>query len=284
MNRKKIKGQALTGVFIIIVAAILLIPIIVYSLIQEGKWSIKERRTTAAYQAAETGVDRALWKLNSTPSGWGAVASGGTISGYTGATVYNIYASSNSTAVIAQYKVNITTTATPGQILIISKGRDISTNELRVLQVSYISSSTISSGISASGGGFSWWSNTTVHWGPVYSYTSMDATNAQWFPRKFSAGPIIGRDTDPTPPNTDGIEYWAFQNISPPVVNLSYYQNLAQNSVIPASSGGGTITGTASPPGSGYFPNSLVIGGNYTFSSSTSVIYTPGNLSWGNHF
>ncbi len=286
MKREKIKGEAVTGVFIIVVAAMLLIPIIVYLLTQEGKWSIKERRTTAAYQAAETGVDRAIWKLNENPTNWASVAFGGTVAGYTGNTVYNVYASSNSTAVIAQYKVNITSGASSSEVLIISKGRDISTNEIRTLQVSFVSTGTISGdGINFLDFNEQWQARIYVHWGKVTSYTTMDATIAPWFPRKYCAGPIIGRDTDPTPPNTDGVEYWAFQNLgTPPQVNLAYYAQVAKNSVVPVSVGGGSISpGVASPAGSGYFPASLnggsiKISGNYYFSSSTSVIYTDGDI------
>ena len=156
----------------------------------------------------------------------------------------------------------------PREITIYSIGRDVSENEVRAIVV-IMERAEIESSLSVSGA-VEYKPNMNVHWGPVVTYTSINHTNYPNFPRKFSLGQIAGRDTDPTEPNSDDKEYWAFEDLgTEQQILLSYYRDLAEKSMINCDQGGqqrikkktGNDTAVASPAGSGYFP------GDQAFSS-----------------
>lgn len=286
------KGQAIVIVIGIIVIFMILIPALITITHQEARWAVKQKKSSAAFHAAEAGLDRGKWKLNESASHWNTITGGGSISGYTGTTIYNIYSDTDSTKVAGQYKVNITSGTTSSQVKITSVGRDPTNNELRALEVVY-AKDLISSSLDIDGG-ISWKPNLEVHWGPVITYTSIDQSPGEWYPRKYSAGQIVGRDTDPTPLNSDSKEYWAFEDLgTPPQVKLAYYKDLAEKSVVDPDLGGqnrikkktGNDTAVAVPAGSGYFPSASNNGGininkSYSFSNSTSVIYTDGTIDF----
>ena len=75
-----------------------------------------------------------------------------------------------------------------------------------------------------------------VHWGPICvlgTWRMKHKVNRYWlqYPRKFATGPITGRDTNPSPPNTDGVEWWSYSDQVPsaPTMDYDYYKTIAQN-------------------------------------------------------
>ena len=293
MHIKSEKGQALIVILGILVIFLVFIPSLVFMVQNESKWTVKSKKTTSAFHAAEAGLDRGIWKLSESASNWDTIMGGGTISGYTGTTVYNLYLDSLNTVIGGQYKVNITAGPTTDAITIRSIGRDASDSEVRGIEAIY-SRTSMNASLTVNGG-IKWKPNLVIHWGPVVTYTSVTMSPNQYYPRKFSKGAIAGRDTSPTAPNSDGKEYWAFEDLgTAPQVDLAYYKNLALQSRIPSSAGGGTIrkaTGgsaaVASPPGSGFFRAADNNGGvrffnSYTFNNSTSVIYCDGTVDFTN--
>ena len=281
------RGQALIVVLGILVIFMITIPTIIYMVEHESKWTVKQKKTTSAFQAAETGIDRATWRLNENSTNWTSVINGGTIPGYTGTEVYDIYSGSDTTRLTGIYRVLITTGTIPGDVLIRSIGKDPDTEEDRTIEL-ILTKNNIHASLDVNSG-LTWKPNLTVHWGPVVSYTAIDMPPARYYPRKYSQGPIAGIDTDASAPNSDGKEYWAFEPMgTPPQVDLAYYKALAKSSIIPSSSGGGTIrkaTGNsaavATPAGSGYFRSAdngskIRFFGSYNFQNSTSVIYVEG--------
>jgi hypothetical protein len=124
----------------------------------------------------------------------------------------------------------------------------------------------------------------------VVSYNNITGGSLDYYPRKYAKQGIEARDTnDNTPPNTDGQEWWSFQDLGdPPQIDLAYYKAKAKASQIPTDANGGMIrkaTGSnaavADPPGSGYFKASdngakIRFFGSYDFRNSTSVIYVEG--------
>jgi hypothetical protein len=88
-----------------------------------------------------------------------------------------------------------------------------------------------------------------VHWGPIICLDSFntgawdlpDVIDSERYPRKFSAGGLtcnpLGACAYSRSPNSAGSdqkEYWAFAPLNaPPPINESYYQTLAQNTVVP---------------------------------------------------
>jgi hypothetical protein len=283
MNRK---GQSLMIVLGILVIFMIFIPSMVYMVRHEALWTVQQKKTTAAFHAAEAGIDRGAWKLRETSGTWAHVLGGGSIEYYTGETVYTLYSETDTAKVIGQYKVLITTAPMLGEVLIRSVGRDVTSSEVRCIEATY-ARQTIDASINCDGG-VSWKPHLTVHWAPLVSYTSVDlGGSSDYFPRKYSTGAITPRCSTINDPHSDGKEFWAFQDLGePPEVDLEFYKKLARNSQIPLSTGGGTIFqgngGTtlaiASPTGSGYFIGTqnggkIRLDGSYTLTSSTSVIY-----------
>ncbi|MHB9155152.1 MAG: hypothetical protein ACYC5N_05585 [Endomicrobiales bacterium] len=288
----KNKGQTLIVILGILVIFMIFIPLLVSMVQHEAKWTVKQKKATAAFHAAEAGVGRALWKIKENTSNWATVTDGGSLAGYAGTTVYDLYAGSNTSKLSGQYKVSITNTANPGEVLIRSTGRDPGNSEVRGIEV-VLAKNSINASMDVNSG-ISWKPNLVVHWGPVVTYTSIDQAPSQWYPRKFSKGQIAGRDTDPTSTNSDGKEYWAFEDLTtPPQVDIAYYKDLAKKSLVPATVGGtkkikkatGSSAAVADPPGSGYFTSdngSKIRFDGYDFRSSTSVIYCETGLDFDN--
>ncbi len=85
-----------------------------------------------------------------------------------------------------------------------------------------------------------------VHWGPICVLGSWKMKNGHgryWlpYPRKFATESITGRDTNPSPPNTDGEEWWSYSDEVPsaPTMNYDYYKYIAQHAG--ADSNGNTV-------------------------------------------
>src|SRR4051812_37036639 len=76
------RGQVLAGVVVIVAVLLIMVPAMVYWVQQDGRASVKDRKTTAAFSLTEAGVDRAYWKLKSSTSTWADARAGAAIPGY----------------------------------------------------------------------------------------------------------------------------------------------------------------------------------------------------------
>lgn len=281
------KGQTIVAAIALIAVFAILIPVLIFTLQNETKQTIKEKKTTSAFHAAEAGIDRAKWKLNETSYNWNTIINGGSFPGYTGTTPYDVYPDTFSDKPNSQYKVNILKNGPAAEVVIRSIGRDITNNEVRALEVVLVQNKIDS--VLVVDGYIDWRPNLNIHWGPAVSYTSIALNNSSpHYPRKFSASMISPLDSDPAPLNTDNKEYWAFQDLGDkPRVDLGYYANLAKQSRVPIGLGTdrikkvcGSGDPVADPLGSGYFTEGIKFSGNYNFSNSTSVIYSKGKIDF----
>lgn len=193
------------------------LPALVFLFLNEAKWSIKEKKATAAFYLAEAGIDQGAWKLNENMNVYNNVLSGIPIAGYNFDTVYN--------AATGQYKIWLTNGPASGEVTIRAIGRDYDKKETRSIEAIYSrmmpGAAIYSPNIEVSG-------NMDVHWGGVMSTQDIklsgNAAN-KYYPRKFARGKIDPRDSNPVPPNTDGLEYWAYADIpNLPEIDLDYYR------------------------------------------------------------
>lgn len=291
-NRRDEKGQMLVPILAILVILGIMLPLFVIWVEREAVWTVKEQKSVTAFNLAEAGLERGLWTIKISTSNWTQIKNGTPLAGYYFDSVYD-------DIIGGQYRIRITSGPLENEITIVSEGRTIQPPENRAIKAIYARKA-FDNAISVDGA-MQWKPGLIIHWGPVVSYNAITQTPSDWYPRKVSKGRIVGRDTNPDPPNTDNIEYWAYEDLgSPPKIDLDYYINVASFSRIPVDTGTGAIlkkTGNtnavATPPGSGIFLAANNNGGikierkggssnKYDFRSSTSVIYCDGTISVGN--
>ncbi|MGQ0643903.1 MAG: hypothetical protein ACT4O3_00220, partial [Elusimicrobiota bacterium] len=228
-----------TGVLLLVVGMIMT-PMLVDWMQLENKWSMKQKKSHAALALAEAGVDRAVWKLGEHATYWDGAAAGAVFTGYNNDVVYTDVSGGS-------YRVKVSSGPDTGQITVVATGKDRTNLEFRAIEVIYDKNPIVASmyaptlGISGSA---------EVHWGPLMSMSTIDlagSANVYW-PRKMSRGAITGsgslgsRDTSPTAPNTDGVEWWSYNSFpvpDPPAVDLDHYKETAK-------------TQTCSSPGGAY--------------------------------
>lgn len=274
---KNEKGQVLVIVLTVMVVLAIFIPVLVFFVQNENKWAVKSTKSTIAFHCAEAGIDRAYWKLLESIDTWNNARNNGLDSPYDGSYVFTDITG-------GQYKIYVTTSTSSDEVKVVSIGRDTSGREVRAIQVIY-GRSLMTESIQCDDV-IDYKPNMVVHWGPIKSFGSIDDP-ADYFPRKYSKSSIGNRDTDPTPPNTDNKEYWAYEDLGQATsINMTYYINKADSSVCPAARRStGTSAASKNPAGSGHFTQSVKFrqpgggGGDYTFDSSTSVIYIEGDAT-----
>lgn len=275
------QGQALIVILGILVIFMISIPAVIYMVQHEGKWTVKQKRTTGAFQAAETGIDRALWRLKENDTNWATVMGGGSIAGYTGTDIYNVFSGTTNTKLMGQYKVRITSRAALGEVEILSIGKDPDSNEVRAIEVVYAITPTgsIDSALNVDGI-LDWKPNMGVEWGPVTSYNSITKSPPN-HPRLISKGLIEGKDSDPTPPNTDGKQYWSFQDIgNPPQIDLAEYRRIAKDETIVVPGDLGIATSRFFKRSDGQYSGLITNGSQVDFTNeytnANAVIYIEG--------
>lgn len=277
----------------ILLLSIIFLPLVIQLLQTESVQSVNHRKSTVAFQLAEAAVAKGVSKLIESRMNWNNAITGTPLNGYKNDVEYNDLSG-------GKYKINLASGITPGTVLIIGKGMDDSSRETRVIEATY-------SGIDPDApallfnqgqalGGANYYS---VHWGSIKSWGNLNYLKDFSYPRIISSGYISVRDSDPTPPNTDSVVYWAYRSTmgSPPTPDLAYYKQKAMNSIVPSSSTTGEIrhpNGSSvarNPPNSGYFSSAWALqagedmildkfsflpegmGNLYEFRSSTSVLY-----------
>ncbi|GEM_PF-1493813 len=300
---KNSKGVVLVVAIIGLVILGVFFTALTYLLQNETKWTVKHKKSTIAFQMAEQGLDRGVWKLQESSTIFTIASTGGVIPGYNFDVVYK---STSSDGGLGEYKINLTTSSNSGRVLVQATGRDMTADEIRALEAEYTNVA-IDAGLQIRSG-LTYKSGTRVHWGPIISYGSIDLPNApdngSAFPRKYAKGSIDERPpTSASGPHGDTAETWdgtydyychASSLDESPDINFDEYRTLAKNSSIPDlyksnGTGGSSSAGrkaVASPAGSGYFPATQEIAikawpgaGAYVFRNSTSVIFLEADYS-----
>ncbi len=216
----------------------------VYWVHQTIRASVADRKTTAAFNLAEAGIDRAYWKLKSSTSTWASARAGVALTGYAFDQSYTDVAG-------GVYRVSVTSGPLPDQVTVIAEGRDYQSKQKRAVQVVY--SNLAIPGAIISGAGINESGTSIAHWGPMMAMNgiALSGTAAnRYFPRKLSKQVVTGtggnpRDTNGlTPPNTDNKEWWS--NYDVPELPIFDFAALRSSA---AATGTLNCNGTASGAG-----------------------------------
>lgn len=204
--------MVLAIVFIIMV----LLPAIVLWIQQDTQISVRDQKSALAFNLAEIGIDRGMWKLKSSTHTFSQASLGTVIPGYNFDTVYTDVEGGG-------YRIKFSSGPTAREVTISSEGKDARSQETRAIRATF-KNQTIPGAVIA-GGAVQWRNAFSAHWGPVLAQGSInisDANAAQdYFPRKFSRQVVqstIGshpRDTNGLNlPNTDNQEWWSDYPVS----------------------------------------------------------------------
>lgn len=203
------RGQVLAGVIALVVVLMVMVPAMVYWVQQESRASVKDRKSTAAFNLAEAGMDRAYWKLKSSTGTWADARAGIPLAGYAFDVPY-------ADVTGGVYRISITSGPLADQVTVIAEGRDEQGRERRAVQAVF-SNLTIPGAI-ISGAGIANSGTSIAHWGPMLAMNNISLTGTaanRYFPRKLSKQVVVGTGGFPrdvnglTPPNTDNLEWWS---------------------------------------------------------------------------
>lgn len=224
----------MAAMFVGLVILLLTVPWMVSQFQQESDWSVKTRKSTTAFHLAEAALDRAIWKLNEKSSNWTDAANGTTFTGYNNDTSYADIAG-------GYYRIKISSGSSSNQVKILATGKDTASEEFRAVEAIYEKSS-YNAAIQAPSLQFN--SSFKVFWGPFMSLTdiSLNSSADELYPRKFARTSITSsssygdRDNNPTPPNTNCLEYWAYNDATcgssgvpdMPPVDIDWYRTQSQ--------------------------------------------------------
>lgn len=224
------RGAVLAGVLMALLLLMIFIPPMVVFVQNEAVQTVKQKRATTAFYAAMAGVDRVLYHLKSSTATFDDVLDGNPPGGYKFDQIYTDIPT-------GAYTVAMASTSTKAEIVVYSHGRDPDAKEFRRIEVKLKRDSVVaaiySPGVSITG-------SAKIFWGPAMSKTNMSMTGSanELYPRKFARGSITAtggyatRDASSAAPNTDGIEWWSY-NEPPGVpdaldIDLDYYREQAK--------------------------------------------------------
>lgn len=237
------RGQVLAGVVMLMLVLLIIVPAMVAWVQQDNRSSVKDRKSTNAFNIAEAGLDRAYWKLKSSTSTWANARAGISLAGYAFDEAYTDVSG-------GVYRISITSGPLADQVTVISEGRDLQGKEKRALQALF-TNMTIPGAI-ISGAGINSSGSSISHWGPILAMNDITLSGTaalRYYPRKLSKQAVVGtvgnpRDTNGvTPPNTDNLEWWSNYEVPElPVFDFAALRSSA------AASGtlncAGNVTGT----------------------------------------
>ena len=81
-SRDNEQGQLLAMAIMVMLFMMIVVPSLVYWVTNQTKWSMKENRKTTAFNYAEAGIDRGMWKLESSTGSWATAFKNIAIAGY----------------------------------------------------------------------------------------------------------------------------------------------------------------------------------------------------------
>lgn len=297
MNTRGREGQVLLWVLISAGVLTLFVSTLYFMVVNEGRWSLKQKKSSVAYQLAESAVARGYWKLQEADQNWIDIVETSPpnfLAGYQNDVTYADIPST--TNAVGKYRINISTTTNIQEVEITGIGATFppgtnTPSDVRGLKVRY--RKTAVRGAITARGGIQYKPQLIVHWGPVVTYGDMTIQDSRGYPWRDAKGKIDPWDTDPTPPNggdAPAFYYHAFDTTlgNPPEVDLARYKTDAHNTRIPIpKKGSGEHTfGTAtccgyfpyeSPPGKVQDVEFSKSGGvEYIVDNPTNVIYLDG--------
>lgn len=215
MDKKMIKnqkGQMLVAILLASMVLAIMIPVVIMWLNREAVWTVKEQKSTVAYNLAEAGIQRGVWKLKSSTAAWTQASKGEVIPGYNFDISYEDISG-------GKYRIKFSSGPDSKSVTILSEGQSYSPQETRAIRAVYknqtIPGAMITKGI------ITWANAFSAHWGPIMAHNNITITDANaakdYFPRKFSRQVVscnqAGYPRDQNgllPPNTDssGADEW----------------------------------------------------------------------------
>lgn len=215
--------MAITMVISILLFLMLMFPVMDLFVQNEGRWSVKEKKSTTAFHLAEAGVDRARWKLLESDDMW-IMTGTGTLAGYNFDQAYA--AESGGT-----YAIRITSHPVDADMRVVeSVGKDRTGAQLRRIRAVLRNDNAADFATRAANMVSNTGGNDHIEWGPVISGNSIDATG-RTFPRYFSAGHVTPQDGGSTSASTDNVYWWSYYEIPKfPNIKFSTYLSSAQAS------------------------------------------------------
>ena len=184
----------------------LLVPAIIVYIQNESRWTVKQQRSTRAFQLAEAAVERGFQTIIQSTGNWNTLQGGGTLANYDFDNTYTDLPGGEYEIAIAQGPGTQTVTIT-------GAARDTSTNEIRAVR-GVFSNSASNAAIFAEGG-ITLTSNPGVEWGPVMAPAPITTTHNH--PRFYSSGSVSLDANGATPPNSDNTQWWSYYpNLPPP--------------------------------------------------------------------
>jgi len=209
MRPRAESGNVLAMVVILMIVLLIFIPALIRWSMNESRWAVKDQKSTAAFNLAESGISRAVWSLKISTSAWSSALIGVPPVGFNFDRTYSDVEGGT-------YRVRITSTSTSNQVAIVAEGRDRMAQETRAVRAVYRNSTfpgaIITGGVLTHSGAFE------AHWGPVLAHNNINISGnaaTEYFPRKYSKQVVTGtggqpRDTNGiNPPNTDNTEWWS---------------------------------------------------------------------------
>ncbi|PKM98539.1 MAG: hypothetical protein CVU79_02620 [Elusimicrobia bacterium HGW-Elusimicrobia-3] len=223
LSPRRAGQMAISMVISILLFLMLMFPVMDLFVQNEGRWSVKEKKSTTAFHLAEAGVDRARWKLLESDDMW-IMTGTGTIAGYNFDQVYS--AESGGT-----YTIQITSHPVDADMRVVeSVGRDRTGAQLRRIRAVLRNDNAADFATRAANMVSNTGGNDHIEWGPVISGNSIDATG-RTFPRYYSAGHVTPQDGGSTSASTDNVYWWSYYEIPQfPKIKFSTYLSSAQAS------------------------------------------------------
>jgi len=233
MNNNKMKGQILPIIVAIMLFLIIIIPAFITWIKNQSKWSIQQQKKSIAFNLAEAGIDRGLWKLKSSTTTWEMASKGQVISGYNFDTLYDDIKG-------GVYRIKFSSGPGSREVTIVAEGKDTSLEEVKAIKAVYrnqvIPGAMISKGI------ITWANAFSAHWGPIMAHNNINITDANaakdYFPRKFSrqvvsSVPSYPRDTNGLAPPNEGFDWWSDYPV--PDLPLLDFSTLRSSASAPAA-------------------------------------------------
>jgi hypothetical protein len=199
----------LVGAILVVSVLLLVVPLMVQWSRQEARWSVKQQKSTVAFNLADAAIDRGMWKLKSSTSCWAQAVVGTVQAGYNFDTVYTDIEG-------GVYRIRFATGPAAGQVTVTAEGRDGLTRQTRALRAVFENKAL--PGPMLSGGAINIGAQFEAHWGPILAHGNIalsGAAAADRFPRKLSKQ-VVSSSVAPArdvngmpPPNTDNLEWWS---------------------------------------------------------------------------
>src|SRR5262249_37922343 len=79
---RKTSGQVILGAIVLLLVLAILVPALIVYVQNESKWTVKEQRTTRAFQLAESAVERGFQQVIQSTTVWASIQAGSTLSNY----------------------------------------------------------------------------------------------------------------------------------------------------------------------------------------------------------